>query len=224
MHRTFQISIVLLVSAIVASACSFTVGPAPTAAPTIIFVPVTVTPGATATPEPTNTPEPPPTMAEPPTATIVPATPTSELLHFYVSGYVWHDTCAPYDPVPTPIPAGCLFDPIDGLSADGIFQTGEPGIGNVIVRLEIDCNYGAFTVATNASGYYSMSFTVPKSAGVSEQKICLSVNATSPENASILIPGGWTWPKTNSATAVIQITIPVEQQNTVNFGWDYQFQ
>ena len=193
--------------------------------PTIIYVPVTVTPEAQQNqPLPSATLEALPTQTELPTVTVVPDTATPELLHFYVSGYVWHDTCKPYNPVPNPVPAGCIFEPGVGLYADSIFQAVEPGIGGVTVRLEIDCNYGAFTTQTDAGGFYKMSFTIPAAAGVYEQKICLSIDATSAQNGSLLLPGGWTVPKTNSATAVIQIVIPVEQPNTVNFGWDYQFQ
>jgi len=204
------------------SACTFQ--QAVPSEPTIIYVPVTVTPEPQQPQAlPSATLEPLPTQTELPTATIVANTATPELLHFYVSGYVWHDTCKPYDPIPNPVPAGCIYEAGVGLYADSIFQAVEPGIGGVTVRLEIDCNYGAFTTQTDAGGFYKMSFTVPASAGIYEQKICLSIDATSSQNASLLLPGGWTVPKTNSATAVIQITIPVEQQNTVNFRWDYQF-
>lgn len=195
--------------------------PTPVPTPVVILVPVTVTPEPQQ-PQvlPSATLEPSPTAAE----TAMPtATATSDLLHFYVSGYVWHDTCKPYDTLPNPVPAECIYEPGVGLYADGIFSAGEPGIGGVTVQLMIDCNYGAFTTQTDAGGFYKMSFTVPKSAGVGSQKICLSIDATSGQNASILIPGGWTVPKTNSATAVIQVTINVETQNTVNFGWDFQF-
>ena len=220
-HWLNFISIIL--AAFLAAACSPSTAEA-TQTPILILVPVTVTPEPQQEqPLPSATSEPSPTPAALPTATAVPATATSDVLHFYFSGYVWSDTCKPYDTVPNPIPAGCIYEPGVGLYADGMFQAGEPGIGGVTVRLEIDCNYGAFTTQTDAGGFYTMSFTVPKSAGVGSQKICLSVDATSAANASILLPGGWTVPKTNSATAVIQITINVETQNTVNFGWDYQF-
>jgi len=209
--------------AILTSSCSLNVQQPVPPEPTIIYVPVTVTPEPQPA-SPTVTPEPLPTVTETPTATMIPATATPELLHFYVSGYVWHDTCKPYNPVPVPTPAGCIFEPGVGLYADGIFSAGEAGIGGVTVRLEINCNYGAFTTQTDAGGFYKMSFTVPAAAGVYEQKICLSIDAASASNASLLLPGGWTVPKTNSAAAVIQITIPVEKPNTVNFGWDFQFQ
>ena len=220
MKRILQISIALLALAILISACSFAIGSAPTAAPTIIFVPVTVTPAATETPRPTDTPL--PTIV--PTDTAIPATNTPELLHFYVSGLVWQDQCSYVDgPTPSPLLKGCIPDPFsNGISADGIYQSGEPGIAGVTIQLVIDCNYGAFTTTTDASGHYSMSFTVPKSAGIGEQKICLSIDAASSANASILTTGNWTSPRVKGSTAVIQITIPVETPNAVNFGWDYQ--
>jgi hypothetical protein len=223
------ILIILVLTALLTASCAITVNQPVPSEPTVIYVPVTVTsapqeelPQA----QPTATLEPLPTIAEAPTATSVPAaTATSENLHFYVSGYVWHDMCAPVNgPIPNPLPVGCVTNSGGGLSANGIFDAGEPGLAGVVVRLEIDCSYGAFTTATDGSGFYKMSFTVPKSAGVSKQKICLSIDALSSENVSLLIPGGWTFPATNSATALVQITIEVETQNTVNFGWDFQFQ
>lgn len=209
----------LLIFVFLLAACAPT-APAPT--PVVILVPVTVTPEMQQV-LPSATLEPIPTQAETATPTALPATATADVLHFYVSGYVWHDTCKPYDTLPNPVPAECIYEPGVGLYADGIFSAGEPGIGGVTVQLMIDCNYGAFTTQTDAGGFYTMSFTVPKSAGVGSQKICLSIDAASGQNASLLIPGGWTVPKTNSATAVIQVTINVETQNTVNFGWDFQF-
>ena len=220
---TFRLLITILVFSVTTLACGGSREPAATSEPTIIYVPVTVTSEPPQQQPEQPAAEPTATLA-PPTATTVAATATSDLLHFYVSGTVWLDTCKPQNPIPTPIPSGCLFDPIKGLYADGIYQAGEPGIAGVTIRLEIDCNYGAFTTTTDGSGYYSMSFTVPKSAGVSQQKICLSIDAISAQNAPILVPGGWTSPAVDTATALIQITIPVEQPNTVNFGWDYQFQ
>lgn len=216
--------IVCCMLAMLTSSCSLQQAVPPE--PTIIYVPVTVTAQAQQPQAISSaTAEPLPTVAEAASPTLPASTATSDLLHFYVSGYVWHDQCAYVDgPVPNPLPAGCVQEAGVGIYADGIFSAGEAGIGGVTVRLEIDCNYGAFTVATDAGGYYNMSFTVPRSAGVSQQRICLSVDALDPQNVSLLIPGGWTFPKTKQSRAVIEITIQVEQPNTVNFGWDYQFQ
>ena len=216
----------LVTFALASLACSLNVdtgGGSPVAL-TVIVVPATNTtqpqpaPLASATSGPDL-----PTLT--PLPTVQPASPTADTLHFYVSGYVWHDKCAPVDgPIPSPLPAGCVLALGGGLSADGIRQAGEPGLGGVIVRIELNCNYGAFTAATDSNGFYTMTFTVPANAGVSKQLICLSVDALNPNNASILLPGGWTLPLTDSAVALFQLTIQVETQNTVNFGWDYQFE
>jgi hypothetical protein len=219
--------ILTLVLALASLSCSFSVdtgGSNPPAQATVLVVPITATqPAPAVQPQPTATSQP-PDQPLAPTQTFQAASATPNLLRFYVSGYVWHDTCTQVDgPVPIPLPAGCLFDASSGMYADGIRQAGEPGIAGVTVRIEINCAYGAFTTATDATGYYSMSFTVDASAGVSKQLICLSVDATSAANSGVLIPGGWTAPHVNSGVAEIQLTIPVETQNTVNFGWDFQF-
>ncbi len=227
MNRFHPFLAVFLTLALVSLSCSFTVdtGGGNPPQPTVILVPITATqPAPPPLPPPTDTSQPTTESTAQPSATVQVASATPELLHFYVSGYVWHDTCAPVNPIPNPPPAGCLFDPVDGLYADGIKQATEPGIAGVTIRLEINCSYGAFTVMTDSTGFYTMSFTVPASAGISQQLICLSVDATSAANSGVLIPGGWTSPHVNSGTALIQITIPVETQNTVNFGWDFQFQ
>ncbi len=215
------ILIVFFTLALATLACSFTMdtGTGP-AQPTVIIIPITATqPAPAEQPQPTLTSQP---TAPAPTVQVSSATPN--LLHFYVSGVVWHDTCTQVDgPVPNPLPAGCLYDPVNGMYADGIKQAGEPGVAGVTVRIEINCAYGAFTAVTDSSGFYSMSFTVDANAGISSQLICLSIDATSAANSGILIPGSWTSPHVNLAVAEIQLTIPVETQNTVNFGWDFQF-
>lgn len=218
---------VLIISSL---ACS--IGSTPTPEPE---EPEVITIVVTATPEeipptdiPTEAPVEPTATLAPPTATVVVDTATPEILHFYVSGTVWNDECAPgldggTAPTPTALPDGCIAASGGGSVANGSFDAGEPGIEGVVVKLVIDCSYGAFTTTTDANGYYSMSFTVPKSAGVTQQRICLSIDALDPQNAGILIPGGWTYPPNNGGSALLDITIPVEEQNTFNFGWDYQF-
>ncbi|MEW5939628.1 MAG: hypothetical protein AB1750_08205, partial [Chloroflexota bacterium] len=117
MKRSFRVPLSVILLAALSLACSFSADSGTT--PTVIYVPVTTTPEpAQPSPQPSNTAEPLPTL---PQQTITAAvTPTSDVLHFYVSGYVWDDLCPEYDgPVPNPIPAGCILDPVDGLTADG---------------------------------------------------------------------------------------------------------
>jgi len=217
------LSLTLALSFVISS-CSITVnnGTENTPQTTVFIVTATQAEQAPA-PTATQVPEQPaPQLPPPPTASPT-ATPQS-VLHFYVSGYVWSDHCTVADgPKPSPLPTGCVDRSNGSYGANGIFDSGEFGIPGVVVKIELNCNYGAFTAVTDASGHYSMSFTVDANAGVSQQLICLSVDALDPSNVGVLIPGGWSSPLIeNSAVAVIQITIPVETQNTVNFGWDYQ--
>jgi len=229
MQKSIRIPVAIFLLITLSLACTFMTSP------TAIVVTATAGP-ATSTntlpaiqpsPLPSNTAvsEPLPTIAGQPTDLAPQPTAAPDVLHFYVSGTVWHDLCSYVSgPIPNPLPAGCINDPIAGLISDGIFSPGEPGISGVIVRLEIDCSYGAFTVLTDANGFYTMSFTVPANSGVTQQKVCVSINATEGQNSSILIPGEWAYPETFSDTAEFEITINVETQNTLNFGWDYQFQ
>ena len=219
----YALAVVLM---LMLSACNLeTQAPTSTPTPEVITLVVTATPEpATATPVASETPI--PTATTPPTATAVPATATPKLLHFYVSGTVWHDECPPGQdgggPTPTALPPGCVSTSGGGSTANGTFDAGESGIAGVTVRIELECSYGAFTTVTDGNGYYSMSFTVPEAAGVVKQRICLSVDALNDGNDAVLIPGGWTYPATNGV-ALYDVVIPVEQENTYNFGWDFQF-
>jgi predicted outer membrane repeat protein len=105
-----------------------------------------------------------------------------------VSGVVWKDICslAPNTaPVPNPLPAGCVQDSY-GIDADGIRQTGEPGITDVTVAIGPgDCPTGQITATatTDANGAYTISGLVPG-------KYCMVVAATS--FAGLSSNGHWT--------------------------------
>jgi hypothetical protein len=223
MRRIFLFALLVL-SAGLLSACNFETEATPSPTPEVITIVVTATPEpATETPVPSETPV--PTATPEPTATAVLPTATTGVVRFYVSGTVWHDACAPgldggTAPTPTALPSGCIATSSGGRSANGIFDAGEKGIAGVTVRVELDCSYGAFTTVTDANGYYSMSFTAPADSGVTQQRICLSVNVA--DNGA-LIPGGWTYPAGASGIALYDVVVPVEKENTYNFGWDYQF-
>ena len=226
-RNTLYIVLAFLVLSL--SACNLeTDEPTPTPTSEVITIVVTATPESeTPIPVLTETPTPPTETLAPSTATVVVETATPELLRFYVSGTVWHDQCAPGldggGPTPTALPNGCISKPSGGVGANGTFDAGEPGIAGITVRLEIACSYGAFTTVTDANGFYSTSFTVPADAGVSEQRICLSIDGLGDGNDSVLIPGGWTYPAGSGTVALYDVVIPVEQENIYSFGWDYQF-
>lgn len=158
-------------------------------------------PGAQPTPEPTPTPEPEDTNLA------------------LISGRVWHDLCAvaggaeDEDAVPS---AGCIADGDGGFQANGLLDSGEPGIPGVTVSLgEGECPaVGLETAVTDEDGDYAFA---DLSAGV----YCVSIDELDEANADLL-PGIWTAPESGEAT--IEITLEIGEVRTgVNFGWDYEF-
>ncbi|MEE8355737.1 MAG: hypothetical protein V3R33_00370, partial [Anaerolineales bacterium] len=60
--------------------------------------------------------------------------------------------------------------------------------------------------------------------GVTAGTWCVSVDALTPPNDTILIPGNWTYPVRDASPAESEeILGPSEDLIDVNFGWDYQF-
>jgi hypothetical protein len=161
-----------------------------------------------------------PTLTVPPdvaTATLSPSASAS------ISGRVWHDLCAEaVEEGGTPLSpsAGCVPAAAGGYQADGMLETGEPGIGGVTVQLGGgDCPAtGLATAVTGLDGSYSFANLTPGT-------YCVSVDAAQPANA-LLLPGGWTAPAANVRDSRAVNTVTVQQgeaRSGVNFGWDYQF-
>lgn len=135
-----------------------------------------------------------------------------------ISGTIWHDLCVtPFGPVDEP-PTGCVDDGAGSYRANGSYESGEPGINGIVVTLGIGAclSSGLETITTSSGGYFNFD---ELTAGT----YCLSVDALSSTNSSILIPGGWTNPLTSSSIASATITLGDVDNRTVNFGWDYQF-
>jgi hypothetical protein len=133
-----------------------------------------------------------------------------------ISGLVWHDLCAPGELGATPTP-GCI--PLGGgaYGANGIYESGEPGIGGVLIHIGVgNCpSTGLNTAVTSGSGAYSF-------VGLSAGTYCVSSDVI--ENASVLIPGGWTYPSSGSETVGHTVTLSAGGTITgINFGFDYQF-
>ena len=137
------------------------------------------------------------------------------------SGIVWHDLCAvPYIMPATP-PPGCIELPGGGLGADGIYDPAEPGIPGLLVRIGTGpCPISLILteVPTNVDGEFSFAFLF------GEATYCITVDALSPPNDTILLPGSWTAPVRDASPAEAEITLAAnEDLVNVNFGWDYQF-
>lgn len=152
-----------------------------------------------------------------PTATAVPESGS-------ISGRLWHDLCAAGGegaPEPETAPVGCVALEGGGYGADGVLSAEEPGIEGVSIRLgEGVCpSFGLATATTDGGGGFRFE-------GLSAGTYCLSVDASAEGNASILIPGGWTFPISEETGAVVQQSVTLSESavlDGVNFGWDFQF-
>ncbi len=112
-----------------------------------------------------------------------------------------------------------MADGAGGYRADGMIQPTEANISGVTVLLQSgSCGTGnsvAVSTVTDINGRYVFSSLLPGT-------YCVLVEATSPANQNILLPGFWTFPSLNIWYQ--QLTLVVgENAYSVNFGWDYQF-
>jgi hypothetical protein len=150
----------------------------------------------------------------------VPGGGTSAEPSSWISGTVWHDLCAvPYESTDV-APPGCVWvDDSDGYWANGIHDSGEPGLAGVTVDLGMGAcpTVGLATAVTRSDGHYSFG---PLAAGT----YCVSINALSDANISVLIPGSWTSPIRFAEPAMQTILLGgSEVRSDSNFGWDFQF-
>ena len=159
------------------------------------------------------------TATTPPTLTPI-ELPTIATLSF--SGRVWHDLCAlpgEGQAMPAEPPLGCV--PVDGgFQADGIREAEEPGIAGLEVALGLGpCPSMGFAAATtDGEGLFTF-------AGLEPRMYCLTVDPGHPQNAQILIPGGWTAGPADPS-GLISVTIDLSGgaiPPALEFGWDYQF-
>jgi uncharacterized protein (DUF2141 family) len=133
-----------------------------------------------------------------------------------ISGIIWHDLCAP--PVGEVVASeGCVETDDGGFQANGLLDSGEPGIGDITVSLgEGDCPAsGLATVVTENDGSYE--FTE-----LAAGEYCVSIDTLGDDNQAILIPGGWTFPETGIPEMAVSLTAG-ETSEPVDFGWDYEF-
>jgi inhibitor of cysteine peptidase len=141
-----------------------------------------------------------------------------------ITGLVWHDLCSisggagEAAAVPS---AGCVALDEGGYAANGLVEDDEPGLGGVTVGLGSGRCPAAETetVVTDDDGVYR--FT-----GLEAGTYCVSVDALSNANSSLLIPGDWTAPESDAGVGLTYATVAVDEDQTaeeINFGWDYQF-
>lgn len=133
-----------------------------------------------------------------------------------ISGLVWHDLCAVS--ASGQAGTGCITGADGKFTANGIMETGEPGIGGIVVNLqEGDCQTGGArvlqTATTDDKGKYAFD-NVPS--GI----FCVRVDAAEQNNRSKLFTGGFSYP---SPEGSVKIVLQEGDEKTgINFGWDFQ--
>jgi len=135
-----------------------------------------------------------------------------------ISGYLWNDYCL-LDQNGEPQAGNCVVDGNGHYHADGMIQATESYIAGATISLRpgpcTSNSGGTVGAVTNSNGRYTFNNLNP---GI----YCVSMNAASPENAPLLLPGDLTFPA--RGIWYHQITLAAgEHLPVVNFGWDYQF-
>lgn len=141
-----------------------------------------------------------------------------------ITGLVWHDLCSVSGgegEEPAVPSAGCVALEDGGYAANGIQEDDEPGLADITVSLGSGSCPAAETetAVTNDDGVYRF-------AGLEAGTYCVSVDALSNANSSLLIPGDWTAPESDAGVGLTYVTVTVDEEQTAeenNFGWDYQF-
>lgn len=138
-----------------------------------------------------------------------------------IGGVVWEDVCFLTNGSPS---RGCV-ETEEGSGfyrGNGSFDANEsalPGITVILGRgacpeggVPTPANRLATTV-TDEDGLYRFE-------GLEANIYCVSIDALSPENVDLLIPGNWTWPAPGTGRLGIRLA-GGEQRLSVDFGWDF---
>ncbi|PID86302.1 MAG: hypothetical protein CSB13_03925, partial [Chloroflexi bacterium] len=133
-----------------------------------------------------------------------------------INGLVWHDLCTPPTTADTEA-VGCVETEEGSFQANGILDSGEPGIAEITLNLgEGDCPAtGIATTVTKNDGSYT--FT-----DLTAGKYCVSIDTLGADNQAILIPGSWTYPDSGISETAVTLA-EGETSEPVDFGWDYEF-
>ncbi len=146
-----------------------------------------------------------------------------------ITGWLWEDVCFTMrshyahdtaQGTDNAIQRGnCVSDGNGGQRADGMIQPGEGYIAGATILLQAGaCATGnpaiLATAVTDANGRYT--FT-----NLASGTYCIFMNTASGSNASLLLPGNWTFPAAGIWYHQVTIT-PGQHLSPVNFGWDYE--
>ena len=132
-----------------------------------------------------------------------------------VSGFVWHDLCAPQSATDGATPPGCVQRADGSFVADGIYQKNEPRIGGAEIFLGKGKCPATGLAKTTASIKGDYKFT-----NLKPGDYCVSIDPTTDFNQYIFLPGEWSVPPNGQQTVTVKAGKTADH---INFGWDYQF-
>ncbi len=146
---------------------------------------------------------------------------TAEPNSAVIGGVVWEDFCVVTDDGPS---VGCeQIEDSNFYRADGTLNFNEgrlPGI--TVILSEGACpDNGVFTNADIIDTAVTDEFGLYRFQNLDEGLYCVAIDALSPANVDLLIPGTWTWPFVGTGRIGINIAAG-EERLEVDFGWDYQ--
>lgn len=137
-----------------------------------------------------------------------------------LGGQIWHDLCEVTGAVEADDPdstAGCVVAADGSYLANGLLESGEPGLAGLVVNLgEGECPAsGLASTVTDSEGIYLFS-------GLTGGTYCVSVDTLDEQNASILLPGEWTFPATVTEGGAAITLASGTSETAFDFGWDYE--
>jgi len=139
-----------------------------------------------------------------------------------IAGEVWHEICehtGGQGGEPLVLGQGCAEGLVPAvIQGNGVHDSFEDGFAGVTLHLGSGAcpSTGYATTTTDANGQYA--FT-----GLTAGTYCVSFNALTDGNDSILIPGGLTYPTIGGAPQVTVDLLTSQNMTGVAFGWMWQF-
>jgi hypothetical protein len=134
-----------------------------------------------------------------------------------ITGFLWSDYCLTNEDGDA-LDGDCVAEGNGDYHANAMIEPNEAYIAGVTILLQAGpCrsdNPVAVNALTDAEGKY---FFGNLAAGT----YCVSINAASPQNAPLLLPGDWTFPSRGIWYQEITLS-GSDHAYPVNFGWDYQ--
>jgi hypothetical protein len=130
-----------------------------------------------------------------------------------IEGIVWHDLCANFSNEKEPLPGCVINEATGGFIANGLLESGEPGLPDVNIELGFGpCpSFGLAKITTDYGGKYSFQGLLPG-------EYCVSANFGESHFPASLVPGIWTNPASGMHILKVQSGDLLED---VNFGWDF---